>query len=248
MRDAYIFDREAEMEHLRRKLSGRRSFLLHGPAGVGKTLLMVRLLGELPWLLYCPNSSSSQTVFREVADALVRAGNPVAVRSLGRAAEKLKSKSAVAIKGIVSDGLKSSGHSIVLDHCAFTSKVLATSVKEVAGWTSTPVVAIARSAHMEDAGFILSMFPERSERMELRNFDADTALRFAHEVANRQGLAAENLGEFMQRVAELSAGNPGSIISMLEMARHPRYRSDDHIKITPLYVDFRIKWNASTHA
>ena len=29
---------------------------------------------------------------------------------------------------------------------------------------------------------------------------------------------------------------------MLEMAKRPKYRSDEHIKITPLYIDFRMNW------
>jgi len=41
---------------------------------------------------------------------------------------------------------------------------------------------------------------------------------------------------------EFSQGNPGAILSLLEMATHPKYRSADHIKITPLYLDFRLNW------
>jgi len=28
----------------------------------------------------------------------------------------------------------------------------------------------------------------------------------------------------------------------LETAKHPKYRSDEHIKISPLYIDFRMNW------
>ena len=242
-----IFGREAEVEQLRRRIRERQRFLLHGPAGVGKTFLVTHLLGEVSSLLYCPASSSPHTIFREMALALTRTSNRVAVRSLGTGAEKLKSKSAVAVKGVVRDALRSEDYTIILDHCAFTSQALAGAVKEVAGWSATPVMAVARSAHMEDTGFILNLFPERRQRMELRNFDPELAARFAREVARQQELAAENLNEFIERVVELSAGNPGSILSMVEMALQPRYRSAEHIKITPLYVDFRMKWNATTH-
>lgn len=248
MKPDFLFDREAELEQLQRKVGSRRSFLLHGPAGVGKSSLMTRVLEGFSSALYCAQSSSSTAIFRELGGALARAGNAVAAGSLGRAGEKLKSKSAVALKGIVSDALQAGRYSIVLDHCAFTSRALAGDIKEVAGRTSTPVIAVARSAHMEDAGFILHLFPERSERMELKNLDAGRAVQLAQEIGRRRGLAAENLREFLERVAELSGGNPGSIIEMVEMAGHPRYRSAEHIKITPLYVDFRIKWNAATHA
>jgi len=50
------------------------------------------------------------------------------------------------------------------------------------------------------------------------------------------------MSEFIERLLEFGQGNPGAILSMLEMAKHPRYRSAEHIKITPLYLDFRMNW------
>jgi len=49
--------------------------------------------------------------------------------------------------------------------------------------------------------------------------------------------------EFLGKVLEFSGGNPGAILAMLEMAGYPKYRSDEHIKITPLYIDFRMNWD-----
>jgi hypothetical protein len=41
---------------------------------------------------------------------------------------------------------------------------------------------------------------------------------------------------------EFSEGNPGAIVALVEMAKYTKYRSDEHIKITPLYIDFRMNW------
>ncbi len=60
----------------------------------------------------------------------------------------------------------------------------------------------------------------------------------------RTGLAAPNLNEFVGKILEFSAGNPGAIVSLIGMAKYPKYRSDEHIKITPLYIDFRMNWGA----
>ncbi len=48
MSPAAIYGRDAELEQLRQLVARRRSFLLHGPAGVGKTLLLKHLAGEVP--------------------------------------------------------------------------------------------------------------------------------------------------------------------------------------------------------
>ena len=42
---------------------------------------------------------------------------------------------------------------------------------------------------------------------------------------------------------QFSGGNPGAILAMLKMAGYPKYRSNAHIKITPLYIDFRMNWD-----
>ena len=43
-----VFGRDEELEQLRERLAARGSFLLHGPAGVGKTLLLQLVFPEFP--------------------------------------------------------------------------------------------------------------------------------------------------------------------------------------------------------
>jgi hypothetical protein len=50
------------------------------------------------------------------------------------------------------------------------------------------------------------------------------------------------LDEFLDRVVELSDGNPGAILAMLNMALQPKYRLHESIKTAPLYIAFRINW------
>ncbi len=243
MTPAFLFDRDEEIEGLRQRLNKRRSFLLHGPSGVGKTLLLQRVLHDFPQALCSPDSTAAQPVFRNLASGLLAAGDPQVLRAMGRQGiEGLKSKSAVALKGITLDALRARECWVVLDHLALPSQSFAAAVREIMGWGHTPVIAVARSAHMEDVGFLQPLFSDRSERFELRNFSLAVAEQFAQEVVRRAGLFAENMGEFLDRVLEFSQGNPGAILSMLEMAKHPKYRSAEHIKITPLYLDFRLNW------
>ena len=59
------------------------------------------------------------------------------------------------------------------------------------------VVAVARSAHTEDLGFLQPFYPDRSDRFEIRDFPPTVAERFIQEAARRTGLSAENMGEFL---------------------------------------------------
>ena len=101
---------------------------------------------------------------------------------------------------------------------------------------------------MEDTGFLQQLYSDRAEKVELKNFDSAVAEQFAHKAVKNVGLSASNIVAFLAKVLELSEGNPGAILSMLEMARYPKYRADEHIKITPLYIDFRMNWSPAVRS
>jgi len=235
-----LFRREKELAILRQRIATRHSFLLHGPAGVGKTMLIRALLPELPEVLYCRDASGKQRVLRAIASALAERG-ATATRVLG-GPEGIRTKSAVSLKGIVQDLLRSAKYWVVLDHLQRPSQAFAADIKEIAGWAMTPVLGIARSDHMEDVGFLMALFSDRSEKVELHNFDEVQAAEFARMVAASSGLAASNAAEFMSRVVELSHGNPGAIAAMVEMGKSPKYRAGEQIMVSPLYIDFRLNW------
>lgn len=237
-----IFDRDEEQQGIRQRLSKGKPFLLHGPSGVGKTLLLRNVLEDFPYILYCENSSTTHTVFRSLARQLLQQGN-ARLRKAFREEKAIESKSAVSLKGIVLDALREGKYAIMLDHIKCPSHAFAAVVREIR-WTSTQVSAVAQSSHMEDVGFLQPFYSDRSEKYEIRNFDASTAERFVYEMIRRTSLEAPNLSEFVSKILEFSAGNPGAIISLIQMAKYPKYRLDEHIKITPLYIDFRMNSGA----
>jgi AAA+ ATPase superfamily predicted ATPase len=239
--DDFIFDREEELRALKQRLLKRKSFLLHGPSGVGKTLLIGSLLAQTRSILYCETWASSQVVFRSVAQSLLER-NDTRVQRTCRSREGILAKSAVSLKGIVMDALRDGAYSIVLDHVDRPSQSFAAAVREIIGWCSTPVIAVARSCHMDDTGFLQALYSDRHDRYELKNFDPSAAERFAQEIIRRAGLSASTIVEFREKVLELGKGNPRASIYMLQMAKYPKYRTDEHIKITPLYIDFRMNW------
>ena len=236
-----LYGRDAELLLLRRKLAARESFLLHGEAGVGKTRLLQSVLPDFSAILYTAAAKSPQSLFRLLANALLARQDDAVLSRLKRAT--VESKSALSLKGIVLDALRAGGYCVVLDQLQRPSQAMAAAVREIVA-TETPAVCVARSAHMEDAGHLLPLYPFRQERLEIKPFDLKTAALFAGEVAQRMHLEAGNGEEFLERVVAYSKGNPGIILALLGKAAQPEYLAGSHIKISPLYIDFRLEWNA----
>jgi len=245
MSPEFIFGREEERQRIDQHLAKAHPFLIYGPSGVGKTLLLRSVLSQYSTVLYCEDSSTINVVFRSVAQHLLRLGSPRA-RSAFHNEDGIKTKSPVSLKGIVMDSLNEGKYSIILDHLNRPSYSFAAAVREMMGGGSTPVSAVARSSHMEDTGFLQPFYGDRSQKCEIHNFDDSIAEQFAREMTKRARLSATNMSEFLDKVLEFSSGNPGAIMALIDMATYPKYRSGEHIKITPLYIDFRMNVNAAT--
>ncbi len=235
-----VFGRGSELAELSARLSSGKGFLLHGPAGIGKSLLIRKTLDDFPKVLYCSNTKSPQSMFRSMAESLLSVGDSTTKSLLKRAS--ISSKSAVSLKGIVLDSLRISPRAMVLDQLVRPSQALGAAVREIVN-TGSQIVSVARSAHMEDAGYVLALYAFREERFEIHPFDTKVAEEFAVSVASKLEIDAENRQEFLSRVLEYAKGNPGVIVALLRKGAQPKYRAGDHIKIVPLYIDFRLEWN-----
>ncbi len=235
-----LYGRDEELEQLRQLVAGRQSFLLHGPTGVGKTLLLSLVVPDFPDILYSPRNPTPQALYRSLADRLLAAGHPIFANSCANSLASLQAKSAVSLKGLVRDVLLDSKYLVVLDHLVRPSQLLAHSISELMLNWSVPAITVSRSAHMEDVGFVLPLFADRSEKFTLRNFDLENAHMFAAEWAKREGLTADNLTQFLEKIVEYSEGNPGAIIRMIRLAQDRKYFHANQIKTILLYIDYKI--------
>jgi hypothetical protein len=240
-----IVNRDAELNELAERFRGSESFVVHGASGVGKTLLLRHVAPRFPDVLYCADSSTGHSAFRHLAMALLSKRAPVLRRACGRiGAASLSRKSTLALRGLVMEALHGGDYWVVLDHLSRTSAGLASDIREIIFRGNTPIVAVARSIHMEELGFLTSFFALRSERFEIRPFSPEASLNFANLVAHTTDFTAANRDDCLERIVELSGGLPGMIIALVRMAELPKYRSNGHVKLTSAYIDYRLAWHA----
>ena len=227
-------EREEEMGRLRNRARIRKSLLVFGPEGVGKSRLLHTFVEDQPLALYVAQMRSPREFLLALLHALHAADE--AIRGPGN----LTALSTSSLKGIVHRALDARPFLMVLDQLDAPSRVLTRMIKDLTYYGRTPVIFASRSPHMEDIGALRPLCANKSERLELKNWPLQIALEFAQREVERSRLWASNLEAVLPSLVEWSDGNPGAILRMLRMAQLPQYRADDQIKAHILYVDYRM--------
>ena len=227
-------EREVELGRLWSQAKNRKSMLVYGPEGVGKSRLLRRFAEGQPLALYVAQMRSPREFLLALLHALHSANEKLIIP---REIETLSSSS---LKGIAHRALDTRPFLMVLDHLDGPSRVLTGMIKDLHFFGRTPVIFASRSPHMEDIGALRPLCALKSERLEIKNWPVAIALEFAQRHAEGIQLRASNLDSILPSLVEWSDGNPGAILQMLKMAQLPQYRVGDQIKAHILYVDYRM--------
>jgi GTPase SAR1 family protein len=227
-------EREEELGRLRNQARIRKSLLVFGPEGVGKSRLLRAFVENQTLSLYVGQMRSPREFAITLLHALHSADDGIKVPG------NLSALSTSSLKGIIHRALDRQPFVMVLDHLDAPSRVVTGMIKDLHYYGRTPVIVASRSPHMEDIGALRPLCANKSERLELKNLPPQIALEFARRKAERIELWASNFEAILPSLVEWSDGNPGAILHMLKMAHLPQYRADDQIKAHILYVDYRM--------
>lgn len=235
-----LLERTAELNAVTERIRQRKSLLVHGEQGVGKTRLLQEVAKKYKDALYVGKGHAPREFLLALIESLDKAGAPKENRR-----RNLQSLSMCSLKGVADRGLEDGKRFLIVDHVQSPSPTLSTMIKELNYYGRTPIIFAARSPHMEDIGLLRSVCTDKSERLELKNWPETVAAEFARRRADEVGLFAINLKTALDKIVEMSHGNPGAILQMVEMALLPQYRISDQIKVHILYLDFRMKGGPS---
>jgi hypothetical protein len=219
-------EREEQLGRLRNQAKIRKSMLVFGPEGVGKSRLLLAL--------YVAQMRSPREFLLGLFHALRSADERIRIPA------NIGDLSSSSMKGIVNRALDTRPFLMVLDQLDAPSRVVTGMIKDLHYFGRTPVIFASRSPHMEDIGALRPLCALKSERIEIENLPQKIALEFAQRNAERIQLWASNLESILSSLIEWSDGNPGAILHMLKMAQLPQYRVGDQIKSHILYIDYRM--------
>jgi len=230
----YCVERQKELDCLRNQARIRKSLLVFGPEGVGKSRLLRAFVENQALALYVGQMRSPREFAVTLLQAMHSADDEMKVPG------NLSALSTSSMKGIVHRALDTHPFLMILDHLDAPSRVATGMIKDLNYYGRTPVIFASRSPHMEDIGALRPLCANKSERLELKNLPPQIALEFAQREAEKIDLWASNLEAILPALVEWSDGNPGAILHMLKMAQLPQYRAGDQIKSHILYVDYRM--------
>lgn len=250
-----LIDRKAESLRLHQAIRDRESLLICGPAGVGKTAFISKVLAELPQdtaraVILVDSLAGLQPFLRtllqnlhEVGDATLRKqlrGEGVGADGFKR---WLKNQRTSRLKGAVYRSMQIGKYWIFLDHVPPLTSAVATVVRELVWMRDTPVYLVARGSGPEEIGHAASTYWDDRQRLTLQPLHESAARELLESCIQRLGLAHLNLDDFRNAVLSMSGCNPGVLVKMCELAADSRYQSDSRIKTRLIHIDCLMSLN-----
>ena len=254
-RHTSLIGRKAESLRLHGAIRKRESLLICGPAGVGKTALISKVLAELPEdvahsVISVDGLAGLQPFLRtllqnlhEVGDSTLR--KQLRAEGVGTGGFKcwLKDQRTSRLKGTVYRSMQMGSYWIFLDHVPPLTLAVARVVRELVWMRNTPVYLVARGSGPEEVGHAVSTYWGEHQRLVLGPLRESAARELLEFCIQRFGLAHLDLDDFRKAVLSMSGYNPGVLVKMCELAADSRYQSDSRIKTRLIHIDYLMSLN-----
>jgi hypothetical protein len=216
--------------------------LLYGPAGIGKSALLDELRchreREKPSIVFSPGTLEPARWLRHVVLALASQNRD---SSAADARAVRARKSAGALRSALFEALADGNYALVVDPLGFLSRPFYELLRDLERSAGTPLLLVARSPHMEDMGHAARFAWPREQRLALGPLPAGDAERLFDLVLAEWPRRPSNAESFRAHVLDYAAGNPGTLLGLLALARQPTYWAEDTLKTHVLTVDFNVR-------
>lgn len=246
-----FLDRESESRRVAEAIRRKQSLMICGPAGIGKTALILNVLHGLPGglakrCLYLSAFKDLQDFLRQLIQTLYQAKNPYLRRQLHADGVSilnfkawLNALSTSRLKGTLYRTVEKSDYRVCLDHAPPLTHAVAKVIKELFRMRNTPIYLLIRDdvEHRAEQ-FIGFFYWGHRERLKLGPLPAASAQALLESYIKRFGLSRFDLVGFRKEVLELSGCAPGAIVKMCALAADPRYQYGSRIKLKLVHIDY----------
>jgi len=248
-----LIGREQERARLYEAVCDRRSLLVSGPAGSGKSALLEEVLSSVaPSIrgraIFCTMAGVPNTIWQHLVLALGAAGDPDVLTRVEREAGSrahpdrwIKAQTSLRLRGILRCAARSREYSIFLDAKGPLPAGVYRVLQEWVWSRRTPVVLLARSSTQTELGKASRLYWHDGLRLALGPLDPVSANGLLEHAIARFQLARFADGDFRSFVLEQSARLPGGIVRLCELASDVAYHCDGRLKLHTLAVDFLLQ-------
>jgi len=222
-----FFGRGDEVRILTNALSVRKSCLVGGPKGIGKTRLLEESLAiaRQPYL-YIESPTVLHRLLVELAERLsCPAGRFGSIRNA----------TSIALKASVLDALRRQPRCLVLENVADADPRMYRFLQQVYYISAVSLIVTATSR--DSLGHLRKLFWDPREEIALKPLTRLESLRLFDVASRLYRLQSFDLETFRGKVLTAARGNPGQILTMCWMASRPEYQHGRHIKFLPLRMD-----------
>lgn len=243
-----LVGRDVERARLRQAIEERRSLLMWGAAGIGKTALMAKVSSELPQdvaraTLCLSSIHGLRPLLRALLRELHKAGDATLRQQLhaegireGTFKAWLNSLGTSQLKGALYRSVEKGQYRIVLDHMPPLTHAVSKVVKELVQMRNTPVFLLARGLGESEIGHVTDLYWCDRQRMSLGPLPERAARDLLEWCIRRFGLPRLELEGFSE-LLHLSGRNTGTLVKMCALAAEPRYQHGSQIKTKLLHID-----------
>jgi len=244
-----LVGRDVERARLRQAIEERRSLLIWGAAGIGKTALMAKVSSQLPQdvaraTLCLSSIHGLRPLLRALLRELHKAGDATLRQQLhaegireGTFKAWLNSLGTSQLKGALYRSVEKGQYRIVLDHMPPLTHAFAKVVKELVQMRNTPVFLLARGLSKSEIGHVTDLYWCDRQRMSLGPLPERAARDFLEWCIRRFSLARLNSAGFREEMVRLSGRIPGTLVKMCALAAEPRYQHGSQIKTKLIHID-----------
>lgn len=247
--DIPFVDRESEALLLHDAILKRESLLLSGPAGIGKTALILKVLSELPsamapYCFYLSGVEGVQPLLGWLLQRLYELDDAALRRQLhGEGIREntfkgwLKHQPTGRLKGAVYRSMENGNYWVFLDHLPPLTHAEAKIVRELVWMRRTPVFLLARGPTERDIGHVSNIYWGSRQQVSLDPLPEEAGRELLECCIRKFTLGNLELEDFRKEVLRLSGLLPGTIIRMCHLAQAPKYRFGSRVKTKLIHID-----------